>query len=407
MFSDIIVVGGGASGMMAAIQCARQNKQVVILEHKDRVGKKILATGNGKCNYTNLSQTENCYRSNESSFPMKVINQFDVHDTIAFFEELGIVPKEKNGYLYPNSEQAASILDVLRMELDYLGVKIYCDEHVKIIKKGKHTFTLETNHNIYQSKKIILCTGGRASANLGSDGSGYELAKQMGHTICKTAPALVALKSVGSFFKGVAGVRTQARITLLIDKNVILSEAGELQLTNYGVSGIPVFQISRYATLALDKKNKVEMEIDFLPEMNETDCFSMLLKRKNQNGYKYMEDFMVGMLNKKLITMILKEAKIDLNMVADQLSKQQLKSIINKIKHFHITITDCNPFEQAQVCAGGVDTTKIHSETMESKIVKGLYFAGEIVDVDGTCGGYNLQWAWSSGYVAGNAAVLN
>lgn len=411
MISDVIVVGGGASGLVAAIEAARAGRKVTILEHKDKIGKKILATGNGKCNYTNLLQDSSCYRGEDPSFAWKVFENFGVNETITFFKELGIYPKVKNGYLYPNSEQASSVLDVLRLELKHLKVEIICDEHVTSInsmkdnhlksKKQDDKFIIKTKNITYKAHKIILATGGMASSELGSDGSGYLLAKQLGHTLVPPVPALVQLKSNESYFKSLAGIRVQSLIKLYVDDEESVESQGELQLTNYGVSGIPIFEISRYATRALEKMKKVHLLLDFLPNLESEDLYKLLEERISVGNHKNVEELFIGLLNKKLSLVIIKEAKIDLKKQSFKLEKQEINQLVHKIKTFKVTIKEANSFANAQVSAGGIHTNEINCDTMESKIVKGLYIIGELLDIDGTCGGYNLQWAWSSGHLAG------
>lgn len=418
MINDIIIVGAGASGMIAAILAAKEKRNVILLEQKDRIGKKILATGNGKCNYTNEYQGKECYHSENTSFPMEVLSFFGKNETIAFFQELGIYPKVKKGYIYPNSEQATALLDVLRMELERYHVQIFCETAVKQIRKKQKNGTTffeviceqkGEKECSYTSRRVILSTGGKAASKLGSDGSGYFLAKQLGHSITTIAPALIGLKAKETCFRALAGVRTEAKITLWMNQKEIVQEMGELQLTNYGISGIPVFQISRYANLAFEseKKQKTNIicEIDFLPTMNaiEIQSFFETMKRHSQ---KTIEDSMVGLLNKKLNVVLLKKANIPLQKSIHKVTKEEWNTLIFTIKHFSVIIIGNNGFEQAQVTAGGVNTKEINSKTMESKKVKGLYLTGELLDVDGICGGYNLQWAWSTGVIAGKAASL-
>lgn len=405
MDSDVIIIGGGASGLMAAITCARQGKRVLILEQKDRVGKKILATGNGKCNFTNTFQNPSCYRSDNKDFPQHALKLFGSEDTVAFFESLGIFTKNKNGYLYPNSGQASSILDVLRLELNELGVTVICGEKVTHVKKKKGQFAITGEKGTYHSKKVILCTGGKASPQHGSDGNGYGLAKSLGHSITKVVPALTGLKASDSFCKGMQGVRTDAKVTLLINGKAVCEDTGELQLTAYGVSGIPVFQICRFAGRAIIEKKDVVVCVDFFPEQTKEQLFQAIMERKMRYPEKSIEDTLIGILNKKVIYTLLKEVKIKPESVAKDIFEKQIESLCKLMKEMPFHITDTNGFEQAQVSAGGIDTTEIEETTMESKFVECLYFAGELVDVDGICGGYNLQWAWTSGYLAGlNAA---
>ena len=401
----IVIVGGGASGLIAAIAAAREGAFVTLIEQKDRVGKKILSTGNGRCNITNEFMDISCFRGEDISVVTEVLNQFGYEDTIRFFEELGVMMKNRQGYIYPISDQASTILDVLRMEVECLGIKVVLGESVQNISPLKKGFQIQTSQNVYRSDAVILATGGKASPVLGSDGSGYGLAKAFGHSISPVVPALVQLKGKGSYFKQIAGVRTNATVRLYVNKEHIAEDTGELQLTNYGISGIPVFQVSRFAAKAIHKKQNVVAEIDFLPTMIDEELFTYLEMRKKMHGDKNIEDFLVGMFHKKLITMFLKEARIPLHLLAKELSLKQWKQLITLWKAFSIEIEEANGFEQAQICAGGIRTSEIHSKTMESLYQDGLYLVGELLDVDGICGGYNLQWAWSTGYLAGTYAA--
>lgn len=397
----IIIVGGGASGLVAAISAARAGADVTILEHMNRVGKKILSTGNGKCNLTNLKQGIENYHGNNPEFVVPIYQQFGVQETLDFFHGLGILTKDRNGYIYPNSEQASSVLDVLRMELDILNVKIVCECHIKRIAKKENKFLFDTNLDKFQSDACVMAIGGLAAPITGSDGSGFDFVKSFGHTVLKMVPALVQLQGKQVFFKELSGIRTEGTVELWIDSKYIVQESGELQLTKYGISGIPVMQISRYASMALLAKRKVTAMIDFMPFMNVENLEAYLRNRFQNSKIKTAEESMIGLLNKKLCVVLLKEAKINLNQNAVTITRKQIQILVQKIKSLKVDIINSNPFVNAQVTAGGISTNEIHNETLESQKVKQLYFAGEMIDIDGNCGGYNLQWAWSSGYVAG------
>lgn len=402
---DVIIAGAGASGLVAAIAAARKGRSVLIIDQNSKAGKKILATGNGKCNFTNLNQAPDCYRSDDSGFAMKVLSGFDINRTLSFFENLGIYPKERNGYIYPLSEQASSMVSVLLMECERLKVKIIYSEKVKAVLKPDFTVKTIRQDNteaFYYGKKLIIATGGCASPKLGSDGSGYILAKNFGHNIVKPLPALVSLKSPDKFCKTLSGVRTQARVTAYADSKPVSQEEGEIIFADYGISGIPVMQLSRFVSKALDKGEKVFLKLDFFREHTEAELKQLLMSRCNNNPGKTLEQMMVGLFNSKLNYIIIKEAKLDPEQSCRKLTKQDVIKLANQIKEFHIRIDATNSFDFAQVTSGGVSTSEIDPATMESKKKKNLYFAGEIVDVDGTCGGYNLQWAWTSGYIAGS-----
>lgn len=404
---DVLVVGGGASGLVAAIFAARAGARTTIIEHKDKIGKKILATGNGKCNYTNLVQTPECYRGTNPAFATFVLNEFNETDAIAFFRELGIMPKYKNGYVYPYSEQATSIVNVLAMELKRLNVNIVYNEHVSSMKKQKdESFFVQTNVNTYQAKKVILATGGCASKAHGSDGSGYALAESFGHHIIKPLPALTQLLASNKFFKTISGVRLEAKARLFSNQKEIAMEEGEVLFTNYGISGIPIFQLSRFAAKSIDENKNTSLTLDFYPEMSEFELQSHMIERFENGQHKTTEEVLTGLINQKLAYVLLQEAKLKPEAPSERVNKDGILRITKLLKQFTLTITGCNTFENAQVSAGGVDTSEIDAKTLESKLVENLYITGELLDIDGTCGGYNLQWAWSTGVIAGRNVVL-
>ncbi|MGF7143975.1 hypothetical protein HNQ56_002405 [Anaerotaenia torta] len=409
---DIIIVGAGASGLTAAIAAAREGSSVLVIEHKDKAGKKISATGNGKCNFTNIVQNPDCYRSDDSTFASRVLSCFDVQKTLRFFDELGIYPREREGYYYPNSEQAASVVQVLLMEGIRLGVVYRYQERVVGIKSSKKggeyivsTLRLpEKEDGSYQCRRLILAAGGCASPQLGSDGSGFRLAESLGHRIIKPLPALVQLKSPDRYCKTVSGVRTIARVEACTQKGRLSVEQGEIIFTDYGISGIPVFQVSRYIARALDQGTVCWLLLDFMKDLREEELKEKLRMRSSQNPHKTLEEMLIGLLNHKLNYMLLKEAGLDPALPSSRITGRELERLARQMKQHRMQICGTNSFEQAQVCAGGVDTGEVEAATLESRLHKGLYLTGELLDVDGTCGGYNLQWAWSTGYLAGRAA---
>lgn len=405
MSKNILIIGAGPSGLTAAIAAARQGAHVQVLEHKDRMGKKLLATGNGKCNLANLRLDETCYFCEDPSFPMAVIGRFSVEAVIAFFAELGVPVKNKNGYLYPASGQAASVLEALLLEAKHLGVECYSGCQVKKLEKQRDVqFLVRTDLGNFRGDALILAAGSKAAPDTGSDGSGYGLARQFGHRILTPLPSLVALRCQGKLFKVLAGIRWETRVSVLVDGVCAASETGELQLTDYGISGIPTFQVSRFAAKALAEGRQVEAVLDFFPDQTPEELSAGILERRRQLGWRTPEEFLCGLLPKKLAAVLLKVSGIPMNRTAGEVSAEAWERFGRIAKTFRTTVTETNPFEQAQACRGGVDTRQVHKETMESRLVPGLYFAGELLDVDGKCGGYNLQWAWSSGHLAGTSA---
>lgn len=405
MKTRIAIIGGGASGMMAAVTAAGMGAGVTVYEAKDRLGKKILATGNGKCNFTNLVQEDSCYRGTDAFFSKAARTVFSVEKTLDFFKNIGIEPKVRNGYVYPNSEQAASVADALFMELRAKKVKVMYAQ-VYSVKEMDGQFLVKSEQGQAEYDKVILCCGSCAGMKNPKEFTGYQLAERLGHHTTALIPALVQLRCKEKWFKTVSGVRTEGVVAVLENGKKIAEEKGELLFADYGLSGIPVFQVSRFAGEALLRGSKVTCQIDLLPGYTKEELEALLEKRFETLKSRTTEEVLTGLLNHKLNYVLLKEAGMD--PVADSKKayrKEDIAKLAVRYKNFNCQVTELNPFSNAQVCAGGVDTSEINPETMESKLVKGLYFAGELVDVDGTCGGYNLQWAWSSGYVAGMHAA--
>ena len=403
----VAVIGGGAAGMMAAITAAREGVKVTILEHKDRIGKKILSTGNGRCNFTNTFQTPACYRSDNRDFAWNIIQKFNVEKTISFFKELGIYPKDRNGYLYPYSDQAAAILEVLQIEVAKLDICVMTEINVLDIQPVKRGIRITTDKKTITADSVILACGSKAAPVTGSDGSGYQLAKLLGHRIVPVLPALVQLRCAEKFYKSISGVRVQGTVEIYADDIFLASDTGEIQLTNYGISGIPVFQVSRYAAKALYQKQSVTAVLNFMPDMNKDEFLSFLQERITLCPHKTLDEFFTGIFPKKLCELWIRLSRLPKEMRVADLSGEQLEKLVLLIQHLRTHIIETNAFEQAQICCGGVDTTEINPDTLESNYVPGIYFAGELLDVDGICGGYNLQWAWSSGFIAGKEAVGN
>lgn len=399
------IIGAGASGLIAAITAAKNGSTVTVIEKKDRVGKKILATGNGKCNFSNHFMNSPDFNSQSSDVYNDYISRFDKNSVISMFRDMGMLMKDKNGYLYPRSEQASTVLDLLRLQLKESNISVLTEHYPVSIQKKKKSFeiVLDSQEKLYFDRVILAC-GSHAGEKKKDDYNGYNYAKSFGHTLVPVVPALVQVRAKGKEFKSISGVRCDANILLYINGKYVTSESGELQLTDYGISGIPVFQLSRYVSYGIYEKKKVTATIDFLPEykMEEWNAF-VTNKWKNASGDISAEEFFQGFLNKKLNLMFLKLAGIKAETPLNQLKFNKIKEVISHMKCWEIEIEGTNPYENAQVCAGGVSMDEITLQ-MESKIVPGLYFSGELLDVDGRCGGYNLQWAWTSGYLAGKAA---
>ena len=400
----VAVIGGGASGMMAAVTAASEGARVILLEHKDRIGKKILSTGNGRCNFTNIHQEPICYHSEDPMFPWEVVERFNAQAVISFFLQLGVYSKNRNGYIYPNSDQASAVLDAFRMELDRLKVEIRTGVECREIRPGKKGFTVLTDQGPVRADRVILCAGSKAAPTTGSDGSGYDLAKKLGHRILPVLPALTALKCEEKFFKSIAGVRANGSVSIWSGGECIAKDTGEIQLTDYGISGIPVFQVSRYASKLLYEKKETDAVLDFMPDFTKEQTNAFLKARAKTRPDKSAEMFLIGLFHKKLCDLWIRLSEIPRQRKAGELTEDEIARLTSLIKEFRVRVRETNPYDKAQVCCGGVDTREVNPETLESVYVPGVYFAGEILDVDGMCGGYNLTFAWASGYVAGKAA---
>lgn len=428
MANNVVVAGGGASGLAAAIFAADNGARVTVLEHNDRVGKKILATGNGKCNLTNMSGMYGKYYSSDNDSLDKIYSalaRFDAVKTRDFFKKLGLFTKEKRDHgVYPVSEQASIVLDVLRSECDRLGVNIWTDSEITSIvpdrnggvinitkyireyraqnkggRKIKKSMVLAEKKESVLYDKLILATGGKASPAFGSDGSGYRLAESLGHSIIKPLPALVQLKCSGDFFKAVSGVRAQSRLTLYIDGISAADGEGELQLTDYGISGIAVFQFSRLASRALYDGKKCEVGINFIF------CIDDYARLKiTDYQHKTVEEFLSGLVHKKIASVICRKKGISVGMTVGQAGEKRVCECIELLKDFRVTVVEPNSFENAQVSCGGVPLKEVGC-SFESVICDNVYIVGELLDCDGICGGYNLQWAWTTGAIAGTAAA--
>lgn len=404
---EIAVIGAGASGMMAAISAAKHGAEVTLFEKNERVGKKILATGNGKCNLGNLAFSTDYYYCEDKEKLNEIFHIFSVRDSMTFFENIGLMLKSKGGYLYPYSEQASAVLDVLRMELGRTKVDVVTEVEITdvVYRGGETVFELKDAFgNVYLFQKLIIACGSCASLKKGEGMTGYDLARHLGHRINPVVPGLVQLQSNDSFIKALSGVRCQAGVKLLVDGKKEASENGELQFTQYGVSGIPIFQMSRIAAYALREGKKVEVVIDFFPDQDDETFAYMSRLRYEAQMDKKLEDYLTGTLHKKINMVMIRQAGLKPGMTAMEAGWQAVSGLMEQYRRFVIHICGDHSMRNAQVCAGGVAFSQISTE-LESELIKGLYFTGEVVDVDGKCGGYNLQWAWSSGYIAGRNAA--
>lgn len=387
----VVIIGGGASGMMAAIQAARTGAAVTLLEHNEKPGKKILATGNGRCNLTNLVQEPSRYRSSQPDFPWKIITQYPLEDTLAFFSELGIYTKDRNGWVYPYSDQAAGVAQVLELEARHQKVKIKTTEEVTDIFREDGQYLVKTATWQYPCDSVIISCGSSASNVEGSSTTGYELAEKLGHTVVKPLPSLCGIRGKDNYYAKWAGSRMDGCITLEIEGETVGEEQGEILFTEYGISGIGVFQLSRYAVRGTDEGKIATYHLDLMPQLTKEELVKLLLDRQQVGSYKNPQELLIGLLPRKMIDVLVKKT-------------YEPEKIAERLKDWQVPVKGAYALRQAQICSGGVDPREL-TDQLESRLHPGIYFTGEVIDVDGPCGGYNLQWAWSSGAVAGRAAA--
>lgn len=407
MTKKIIVIGAGSSGMISAIVAKENGADVLLLEKNTRVGKKLLATGNGRCNYTNQNIDIKNYHGDNPKFAYGALKKFNAQQTMDFFERLGITPAiEDGGKVFPLSFQSSSMLDVLRYEIENLNIDLITEAEVVDIKKDDDFKVILKDNRIFKGDRVILATGGMAMPKSGSNGSGYKLAKSLGHSMTDIFPGLVQLKLEGNIFKGIKGVKFKGIARLYKKGKLLIEDYGDILFTDYGISGPPILQISRTALYNINKNKEVELEISIIHTKSFEELKIYLENRFSFMPKKSIEEALIGMINKRLILPILKEVNIDKKKNVANLSKDELVRLTNILISWKFKIAGSLSFSDAQVTAGGINTREIDNRTMESKLVKGLYIVGELLDIDGDCGGFNLQWAWSSGYIAGiNAAM--
>ena len=422
------IVGGGAAGLAAAVTACKAGADVVLFERNDRVGKKILSTGNGKCNFTNRRMGAQYYHSETADLLSQFVFQESVPQVLDFFTDLGMLYREKNGGYYPYSEQAQTVLDVLRFKLESFGnrAKVYTDCRVTEViplKNGMVRLEFvknkaeraahmaqkndpqwnETDRGRMTVDRVILACGGKAAPKTGSDGSGYMFLRNLGLDCVPVVPALVQLVCQEKDLKAVSGVRTQAEVRLFVDGRLVDTQKGELQLTDYGISGIVVFQLSRHAAYGVSHQKEVTAGLDVLPELSEEEWTDQLLTRKKQYGKQTMEQFCAGLLHKKFCAYFMKHCGIHPQQPMDRVTDTQIREFAHLCKCWRVTTIRTNGFDAARICAGGLSLEEINRDFSLKKYPQ-IYVVGELLDVDGLCGGYNLHWAWLSGMTAAKSA---
>ncbi len=403
MSKTIAIIGAGASGLITAIVSARSGAEVKIFEKNSKVGKKILATGNGRCNLTNQSIKTSNYHGLDPRFVNIAIDRFNPHACKKFFTQIGIELTEgQNGRLYPKSLQSSSVVNLLEYECARLGVEILLNQEVSSITKKGEKFALHVEGQKHFFESVVIATGGLAMPTLGANDSGYKFAKSFGHTVTPTFASLVQLETKENF-KSISGVKLQGDICVVQNRDEKAYATGDILFTNYGISGSAILDISRAVNKTLQNSDEVVVRMDLMSEYSKEQLKNILLKRAKNSNSKSVVLWLDGFVNSKLALFLSKDLRVQ---NADDLNTKDIVNLVYRLKNFKATVVSSRGFKSAEVTAGGVKTDEVNPETFESKLQNGLYLVGEVLDIDADCGGYNLHWAWASGYSAGVSVSL-
>ena len=394
---NVCVIGGGAAGMLAALTAAENGHRVLLLERQSRVGRKLLATGNGRCNLSNYHVSPAHYHGG-AGFCDFALSQFDVGETLQYFASLGLLTvSEASGRIYPTSNMAGSVLDVLRYALERPEIDLQTGQTVTAVRKMPEGFSVKTETDTFSARRLILAVGGAAGSKVGGGMDGYRLAKSLGHHRTALYPSLVQLKTDPTYPRALKGVKAQCGISICRGSQMLARNSGEVLFTEYGVSGPAIFDLSRSVSAG---GSDLTCLLNFFPDWEEAEVFHWLSQRQAAMAAHEASTLLTGSCHTRLGQMICKSAGFT-NQRAAGLTRDDLRRIARQATHFALPITGTCGFDQAQVTAGGLDTSEFDPRTLQSRLVPGLYACGELLDIDGDCGGYNLQWAWSSGRLAG------
>ena len=393
------IIGGGASGMMAALwACREPTNRVILYERQARLGRKLMATGNGRCNLSNRVAAPSHYHGTDPAFTAPALDAFGVDDTLDYFASLGLLTvEEPDGKLYPFSDQANSVVDVLRLALENSPCELRLGCEIASVTRRKGSFYVSYEGGCDRLDRVIVACGGLAGAQLGGVGSGYAILKSFGHRCTKLYPALVQLRTDRTWVRSLKGVRCDAHVELLCDGNVIAAESGEVQFTDFGISGPCVFSLARACA---GRTGEMEAVLDLCPCLGFDELCGRLSDRVGRFPDLSLENFLTGLLHNRLGRMVVKYASLG-GRKLDSLTDDELMRAAESCKDFCIELLGVEGFDFAQVTAGGIKTSGVNPETLESWFVPNLYICGELLDIDADCGGFNLQWAWASGHLAG------
>ncbi|MDD3343282.1 MAG: NAD(P)/FAD-dependent oxidoreductase [Sulfurospirillaceae bacterium] len=401
----LAIIGAGASGLVAAIEAAKRGLHVSVFEKNTKLGRKILATGNGRCNITNQTISAEHYHSTQPRFINAALSRFGSAKCVNYFRELGLEVREgEKGRLYPMNHQSSTVVDMLVHACRQLGVQFFTESEVVLLEKNGEKFCLTVNNTTHLFEACLVATGGLAMPTLGSCESGYVFAKKMGHTLINPHPSLVQIVCEEKSIQALSGVKVEGEIGVVIEGEKKKNAVGDLLFTQYGLSGSAVLDVSREISLAISLKRSVYVVLDIMPQFSKEHLENLLQKRLNFAQDKSLVLWLEGIIHKKLAPFIIQQASLPKSILAaSMLGMKEIKKLVYTLKHISLHVNDTKGFGSAEVTAGGVDVREINPESFESKMVKNLYFSGEVLDVDGDCGGYNLHFAWASGFVAGNA----
>ena len=397
----MIIIGAGASGLIAAVTSARAGQRVLLLEQNSKIGKKILVSGNGQCNIDNRDISTNRFHSQNPDFIKAVFKDYGFDTVKKFFTSIGLELTEgKDGKMFPMSLQAGSVVELLEYEAKRVGVEIVCDCTVTSIRKDADIFVLETSQGTKMCRKLLLASGSAAAPQLGGSSSGYAFAARLGHTLIPHHPSLVQLCSEDTWVKACAGVKVAGLAQLYANGEYIIEKKGDLLFTNYGISGLAILDLSREASTRLSHFDYCELSLDLIPNLSKEKLTSLLLGRIRKESEKPLALWLQGILNKKLVPVIIEQSKCRAK-TEQELGRKDINKLVHSIKKLKLNISDTRGFRGAEVSTGGIDTNEVNPHTMESKLTSGLFFAGEILDVDGDRGGFNFHFAWVTGMRAG------
>ena len=392
------IIGAGASGVFAALILKQNYIDTTVIERNANALKKIYATGNGRCNFTNRNVSYKNYHGENPKFTISAIKKFDNYDVIEFFNDMGIPEVElENGKIFPKSLQASSIVKQMMCLVNHLEVEFIYDSFVDDVRKDGDVFEVKSTDSIYKFDYLVVACGSKAYKKSGSDGNGYILMKKMGHNIVKTHPGIVQLRLNGDSFKKMSGTKFKANAKLVVDEKEVFEFYHDVLFTDYGISGPTILQLSGEAIRAKNKGLDVKIRIDTV-DLDENKLYEHLIYIISLNYYKKINELLVGLINDNLIEEVLNQANIEYDINVCELSKEEIYKLAHTLKNLEFSVSGYKDEDSGQITCGGVDTDEINPSTMESKKIKNLYIIGEIMDVDGDCGGYNLQWAFSSAY---------